>query len=573
MAYRTVEYAMTDRPWLAHYDAGVPHAINVPLIALPELLAQAAQDFPAAPALLFYGTTISYAELDTLAWRFASALVRAGVTPGERVALVLPNTPQAVICFYGALRAGATVVLANPLHEAGALIRQVEDAQAASIVALSMFHPLIIQARERVPFARVIYTNLKEYLPGTQRRLFTLLRQEREGHRVPDAEADRSLWLARMLEEARQLEPATSACPPLAPNQPAVILYTGGTTGEAKGVLHTHASLVANALQTRAWVPDLRRGRERVLCALPFSHAYGMTACMNFAIALAAAMILLPTFETENVLHATRRDRPTVFPGVPPMYAALTDVKGVRDYGLASLRACLSGAAPLPIEVQEGFERITRARLVEGYGLTEAGPVTHVNPVAGAHRHGFIGLPLPSTEAKIVDMASGADLPPGQIGELLVRGPQLMQGYWNRPAETAEAITLEGWLRTGDLARMDADGFFQVIERKKEMIVAGRFNIYPRDVEEVLYEHPKVLEAAVAGVPSGAAGASDVKAFVVLRQGESATAEEIIQFLRERISSYKLPTAVEFRAALPRSFIGKVLRRVLVEGEQAPEGD
>ena len=564
---------MTDRPWLAHYDAGVPHAINVPLIALPELLAQAAQDFPAAPALLFYGTTISYAELDALAWRFASALVRAGVTPGERVALVLPNTPQAVICFYGALRAGATVVLANPLHEAGALIRQVEDAQAASIVALSMFHPLIIQARERVPFARVIYTNLKEYLPTTQRRLFTLLRQEREGHRVPDAEADRSLWLARMLEEARQLEPATSACPPLAPNQPAVILYTGGTTGEAKGVLHTHASLVANALQTRAWVPDLRRGRERVLCALPFSHAYGMTACMNFAIALAAAMILLPTFETENVLHVTRRDRPTVFPGVPPMYAALTDVKDVRDYGLASLRACLSGAAPLPIEVQEGFERITRARLVEGYGLTEAGPVTHVNPVAGAHRHGFIGLPLPSTEAKIVDMASGADLPPGQIGELLVRGPQLMQGYWNRPAETAEAITLAGWLRTGDLARMDADGFFQVIERKKEMIVAGRFNIYPRDVEEVLYEHPKVLEAAVAGVPSGAAGASDVKAFVVLRQGESATAEEIIQFLRERISSYKLPTAVEFRAALPRSFIGKVLRRVLVEGEQAPEGD
>jgi len=338
-------------------------------------------------------------------------------------------------------------------------------------------------------------------------------------------------------------------------------------------VLHTHRSLVANALQTCAWVPDLRRGRERVLCALPFSHAYGMTACMNFAVALAAAMILLPTFETENVLHATRRERPTVFPGVPPMYAALTDVKDVRDYGLASLRACLSGAAPLPIEVQESFERITRAQLVEGYGLTEAGPVTHVNPVAGAHRHGFIGLPLPSTEAKIVDTASGEDAPPGQIGELLVRGPQLMQGYWKRPAETAEALTPDGWLRTGDLARMDADGFFQVIERKKEMIVAGRYNIYPRDIEEVLYEHPKVLEAAVAGVPRAEAGASDVKAFVVLRHGENATAEEIIQFLRERISSYKLPSAVEFRAALPRSLVGKVLRRVLVEGEQAPEDD
>jgi long-chain acyl-CoA synthetase len=564
---------MTDQPWLAHYDTGVPHVINIPPIALPELLAQAAHDFPAAPAILFYGTTIRYAELDTLAWRCAAAFVRAGVMPGERVALVLPNTPQAVICFYGALRAGATVVLANPLHEAGALIRQVEDAQAASIMALSMFHPLIMRARARVSFARVIYTNLKEYLPATQRRLFTLLRQEREGHRVPEAEARRSLWLARMLEEAREQERATPVWPAPSPDQPAVILYTGGTTGEAKGVLHTHRSLVANALQTRAWVPDLRRGRERVLCALPFSHAYGMTACMNFAVALAAAMILLPTFETENVLHATRRSRPTVFPGVPPMYAALTDVKDVRDYGLASLRACLSGAAPLPVEVQESFERITRARLVEGYGLTEAGPVTHVNPVAGTHRHGFIGLPLPSTEAKIVDVTSGEDVPPGQIGELLVRGPQLMQGYWNRPAETAEVLTPDGWLRTGDLARMDADGFFQVIERKKEMIVAGRYNIYPRDVEEVLYEHPKVLEAAVAGIPRAEAGASDVKAFVVLRQGENATAEEIIQFLRERISSYKLPSAVEFRAALPRSLVGKVLRRVLVEGEQEPEGD
>jgi long-chain acyl-CoA synthetase len=564
---------MTDQPWLAHYDAGVPHSINIPPIALPELLAQAAHDFPAAPAILFYGTTISYAELDALAWRCAAALVRARVAPGARVALVLPNTPQAVICFYGALRAGATVVLANPLHEAGALIRQVEDAQVASIIALSMFHPLIMRARERVPFERVIYTNLKEYLPATQRRLFTLLRQEREGHRVPDAEARRSLWLARMLEEAHALEPTPPVWPAPTPDQPAVILYTGGTTGEAKGVLHTHRSLVANALQTSAWVPDLRRGRERVLCALPFSHAYGMTACMNFAVALAAAMILLPTFETENVLHATRRERPTVFPGVPPMYAALTDVKDVRDYGLASLRACLSGAAPLPIEVQESFERITRARLVEGYGLTEAGPVTHVNPVAGAHRHGFIGLPLPSTEAKIVNTTSGEELPSGQIGELLVRGPQLMQGYWNRPAETAEVLTPDGWLRTGDLARRDADGFFQVIERKKEMIVAGRYNIYPRDVEEVLYEHPKVLEAAVAGVPRADAESSDVKAFVVLRHGENATAEEIIQFLRERISSYKLPSAVEFRAALPRSLVGKVLRRVLVEGEKEPEGD
>jgi long-chain acyl-CoA synthetase len=552
---------MTYRPWLTHYDSGVPHEIELLPIALPELLARAARQHPDAPAILFFGRTINYAELDALASRFAVALVLAGVQPGERVVLVLPNVPQAVICYYGALRAGAIAVLTNPLYEAGALIRQVEDSQASSIIVLSMFHALIAQVHARVAFERVIFTNLKEFLPSAQRQLFSLLRQEREGHRVPDEQARRSLWLSRMLAEAERAE---TALPQLNPDQPAALLYTGGTTGEAKGVLHTHRSLVANALQTSAWIPDVRRGQERVLCALPFSHAYGMTSCMNFAIALAAAMILLPTFETKNVLHAIRRERPTIFPGVPPMYAAITDVKDVRSYGLSSLRACISGAAPLPIEVQEGFERITRARLVEGYGLTEAGPVTHANPLANAHRHGFIGLPLPSTEAKIADPTTGDDLPAGTIGELLVRGPQVMQGYWNRPDETAEALLPNGWLRTGDLARMDVEGFFQVIERKKEMIVAGRYNIYPRDVEEVLYEHPKVLEAAVAGVPRGE-GQTDLKAFVVLRRGESATAEEILQFLRERLSAYKLPSAIEFREALPRSFIGKVLRRVLIE--------
>jgi long-chain acyl-CoA synthetase len=558
---------MTHRPWLAHYDSGVPHTIDIPPIALPELLAAAAREFPNAPAILFYGRTITYTELDTLASRFATGLLRAGVAPGERIVLVLPNTPQAVICYYGALRAGATVVLTNPLHEAGGLIQQVEDAQASSIVALSLFYPLVAQVQAQVQFEHIIFTNLKEYLPSTQRRLFTLLRQEREGHRVPDAEARRALWLTRMLESAdEQPRPALDA------DQPAVLLYTGGTTGEAKGVLHTHRSLVANAMQTVAWLPNTQRGRERVLCALPFSHAYGMTACMNLAVALAAAMILLPTFETQNVLHAFRRERPTIFPGVPPMYAAINEVKNARSYGLGSLRACISGAAPLPIEVQEGFERITKARLVEGYGLTEAGPVTHANPLNGPDRHGFIGLPLPATDAKVVDLATGAELPPGQLGELLVRGPQLMQGYWNRPTETAEILTPDGWLRTGDVARMDAEGFFQVIERRKEMIVAGAYNIYPRDVEEVLYEHPKVLEAAVAGVPR-AEGGAEVRAFVVLRRGERATAEEIIQFLRERISSYKLPRVVEFRAALPRSFIGKVLRRALIEENDTKDGE
>jgi long-chain acyl-CoA synthetase len=556
---------MTNKPWLVHYDTGVPQEIAVPPITLPELLEQSARQYPDAPAISFYGKTIPYAELDRLVSRFAGALLRSGVHPGERIVLVLPNVPQAVICYYGVLRAGAVVVLTNPLYEAGALIRQVEDSQASSIVSLSMFHPLVEQVEARFTFRRILFTNIKEFLPSGQRQLFTLLRQEREGHRVPEEQARRALWLSRMLTEE-----ASTPLPKLSPGQPAALLYTGGTTGEAKGVVHTHRSLVANALQTRAWFSTAKLGEERVLCAIPFSHAYGMTACMNLSVVLAATMILLPTFDIQNVLHAIRRTQPTIFPGVPPMYAAITDAPDVRRYGIASLRACISGAAPLPVEVQEGFERITRAQLVEGYGLTEAGPVTHANPLNNRHRHGFIGLPLPSTEAKIVDTTSGVDLPPGQIGELLIRGPQLMQGYWNRPDETAEALTHDGWLRTGDLARMDQDGFFQVIERRKEMIIAGKYNIYPRDVEEVLYEHPKVLEAAVAGIPRDE-GQTDVKAFVVLRRGESATPDEIIQFLRDRLSAYKIPVAVEFLDKLPRSFIGKVLRRVLIEGKEHKE--
>jgi long-chain acyl-CoA synthetase len=289
-----------------------------------------------------------------------------------------------------------------------------------------------------------------------------------------------------------------------------------------------------------------------------------MTACMNFSVALAAEMVLLPTFETAQVLATIKAERPTIFPGVPPMYAALNEVRDVRKYGLSSLKGCLCGAAPLPIEVQEGFERMTRSRLVEGYGLTEAGPATHANPMWGARRSGTIGLPLPDTEARIVDMESGADLPPGAVGELLVRGPQVMRGYWRRPAETAEALSSDGWLRTGDVARMTPDGYFQVIERKKEMIVAGPYNIYPRDVEEVLYEHPKVIDAAVVGVPLES-GETEIRAFVVLRPGERVSEQEVLAFLRDRVHLPVAPSKVEFRQALPRSVIGKLLRRLLVE--------
>jgi long-chain acyl-CoA synthetase len=550
-----------EQTWLANYDKGIPHLIDGPSITLPTLLSDAATSYPFSPAVAFYGRTLNYSELQDAARRLARGLIGAGLVPGERVMLLLPNVPQLVIAYYGVLLAGGIVVLSNPLFDLDTFVHQLDDSGAATVIALSLFHELVARAQAITSFKRVIYTNLKEYLPTTQRYLFTLLRQENEGHRVPDERAKAALWFQHLIDSGLGQQPEL---PALDPKADAVILYTSGTTGEPKGVVHTHSSLVANARQISAWIPEVQQGEERFLCAVPFSHSYGMSACMNCAVNLAASMVLLPTFETQNVLHAIRREKPTIFPGVPPMYAALNEVRDIRRYGLSSIKACVSGAAPLPIEVQEGFERITRGRLVEGYGLTEAGPVTHANPLLGRRRAGYIGLPLPSTEARIVHPESGAELPVGEIGELLVRGPQLMRGYWNRPAETAEVLNADGWLRTGDLARMNSEGYFQLIERKKEMIIAGSYNIYPRDVEEVLYEYPKIIEAAVVGSTQGEDGTL-ITAHVVLREGEQASEEEVIAFLRDRLPAYMTPANVVFRKALPRSFIGKILRRALAE--------
>ncbi|HEY1011607.1 MAG TPA: long-chain fatty acid--CoA ligase [Herpetosiphonaceae bacterium] len=551
------------KPWLAAYDPGVPAEIAIPPLALPDVLRETASRLPDATALLFYGREISYRELDEAVERFAVGLVRQGVGPGERVVLMLPNTPQSVIGFYGVLRAGALVVVSNPLFTSEELVHQINDSQAGTLIGLSLFAPSIFAARAASGLRRVILTNFKEYLPPLRRRLFTWARQEREGHLVPPEQARTVTWWSHLMEESGDSGGA-AALPQLDPAGRAAILYTGGTTGEPKGTILSHRALVANALQVRAWLPRPRPAQERILAALPFSHAYGLTSCMNLAVADGAALVLLPSLDTRELIEAVREYQPTIFPGIPALYAELTELARGNDSALRSLRDCVSGAAPLPIEVQEGFERVTRAKLVEGYGLTEAGPVTHACPFGSAHRSGTIGVPFPSTEAKIVDLETGADLPPGSEGELLVRGPQLMEGYWNRPEETAAALTADGWLHTGDIAQMDEHGFFQVIARRKELIMAGPYNVYPRDVEEVLYEHPQVLDAAVAGTP-GPDGLEEITAFVVLRPGSSASESELIAFCRKRLSTYKLPQRVIFRTALPRSFIGKILRRKLID--------
>ena len=558
-----------ERPWLKHYEMGVPPVISLPSQPLHRFLKSAAHRHPRKTALIFFGRKMTYRELDDLTNRFAIALRKLGVEKGDRVMVLLPNMPQCVISYYGALKAGAVVVLSNPLSAEEELAHQVSDSGAETIVTMSLFYDGVRRVRDRTGLKHVIVTNIKEYFPPPQRLLFTLFREKEEGHCIEIGNEPNVHWFQDLLK----MQPGLRLDVEVSPSDLALIQYTGGTTAVPKGTMLTHRSLVANAIQIRHWITDAREGKEIFLGVLPFSHAYGMTVCMNLAVCLASAIVLLPTFVTRDVLKAIYKYKPTFFPGVPTMYTALNDYPGVRKYRVSSIRACISGAAPLPIEVQEAFEKLTKGKLVEGYGLTEASPVTHANPLHGLRKAGSIGVPVPGTEAKIIDLETGEDLPPGEIGELAVRGPQVMAGYWNMPEETAQVIQ-DGWLRTGDVARVDEDGYFQIIDRKKDMIIAGGYNVYPRDVEEVLYEHPKVLEATVVGIPyehQEQAVRAFIKAFIVLKHGEEATEEEIRRLCEERLDEYKVPERIEFRAELPKSMVGKVLRRMLAEEEERRE--
>ncbi len=555
---------LKQRPWLAHYDSGVPYTIGIPPVTLDQFLTSAARRFPGRPALHFMGLRMTYRRLEREANRFAQALIGLGVQPGERVMLLMPNTPQMVVCFFGTLRAGAVAAFATPLSEPDELLRQIHDSGASVLVTLTPLWEVARRALKETRLQQVILTALWDYMPWEKGLAFRLTRAKAEGHLPPRPLPPRTFRLPRLLYTQPPRRPQVR----VEPDSLAVLQYTGGTTALPKGVMLTHRNLVANTLQTRHWIPDVEEGREVVLSVLPFSHIYGLTTSLCVPVAMAGAMVILPTFVTADVLKAIRKYRPTLFPGVPAMYTAINDFPDVRRYRVDSIRACISGAAPLPVEVQEAFERLTRGRLVEGYGLTEASPVTHANPFNGLRKAGSIGIPFPNTEAKIVDLATGKDCPPRRIGELAVRGPQVMKGYWNYPQATKEALTPDGWLLTGDLARMDEDGYFQIIARKKEMILAGEYQVYPRDVEEVLYEHPKVREAAVVGIQAPRLPFQRVKAYVVLRQGESASEEELISLCRKRLESYAVPWKVEFVDELPKSFVGKVLRRVLIEASQ-----
>ncbi len=553
-----------EKPWLKNYEPQVPPTIAYPQRPLFTNLEESARKYPEATATIILNNKLTYRQLNELADRFAAALQQLGVEKGDRVAIYTLNSPQFVISYYGALKAGAIVVTFNPLYAAREVEHQLKDSGAETMVVMSNFYPIVKQVRPNTKLRRVIVTNIKEYFPPVTKLLFTLAKEKKGGHRADISGDPNTYWFQELLKSA----PAKPMPVEVNPGDTACFLYTGGTTGVPKGAELTHANLMSNAVACRHWMHDIQEGKEVILTSLPLYHSYGMTTCMNLGVYAAAALLLIPDPRDYNdLMKNVNKHRPTLFPGVPTMYVAFNNFPDLQKYDVKSIRCCMSGAAGLPIEVQKRFQELTGARLVEGYGLSEASPVTHANPVYGQNKIGTIGMPWPDTEAKIVDLETGEkELPVGEIGELIIHGPQVMKGYWNMPEETANTLR-NGWLYTGDIARMDEDGYFQIVDRKKDMIIAGGFNIYPRDVEEVLFEHPKIKEAVVAGIPDPYRGET-VKAYCVLKEGETATEEEVITFCKGKMAKYKVPTAIEFRADLPKTIVGKVLRRMLVEEEK-----
>jgi long-chain acyl-CoA synthetase len=551
---------MVERPWLTSYPEGVPHSIDYPNVPLFQLLEASSREFPHRPAIIYFDRRLSYGELDKLVRAFAASLHQLGVRKGDRVSLCLPNVPQFVISFYAAVRLGAIAVQTNPMYTERELQELLNDSGAETIVTLDSLYSRVKSIRSQTRLKRVILTSVKDFLPPLLRVLYPV-KELRERRRV-SLKGEDVLNFLELLHRHRGQRPPQVEIDPA--EDVAIFQYTGGTTGTSKGAMLTHRNLVANALQSGSWFLQAEQGKERVLAVLPFFHVYGMTVAMNLSISLASAMVLLPRFQIDEVLKTINKHQPTMFPGAPTIYVAFNSHPHIKRYKVGSIGECISGSAPLPLEVKRRFQELTGGKLVEGYGLSEASPVTHSNPLDGRDIPGSIGIPFPDTEAKIVG-PTGKELGVSEVGELVIRGPQVMKGYWNNPQETDQVLK-DGWLHTGDIAKMDEQGYFYIVDREKDLIIASGYNVYPREVEEVIYQHPQVAEAAVIGVPHPYRGET-VKAFIVPRSGEELNDEEIIAFCRERLAAYKAPRLIEFRDSLPKTAVGKILKRELREEE------
>lgn len=551
-----------NRPWYNSYPKEVPRQLPYEDQPLMDLLVHAAERFPNRVALEFMGKRIRYNELLAKAYRFANAIKGMGIKPGDRVAIMLPNCPQYVIAYYGTLFACGIVVQTSPLNSEQELRHQMQDSGAVLMVCLDLVYPKVKAVQADTSLSHVIVTGIEDGLPFPLNKLYPLLQRNKRAGKEP------------MMRWRRLLQDAVSEPPNFQPehssDRVAVLQYTGGTTGEPKGVMLTHANLMANVKQCQAWMYHVKEGEEIMLTAVPLFHVYGMTVALNYGIYIGAKLVLVPKFDPGQLLKKIHQQEPTLFPGAPTMYIALLNHPKLMNYNLSSITCCISGSAPLPQEVQDRFEQVTGGKIVEGYGLSECSPVTHVNPVWGRRKIGSIGLPWPDTDVRILD-DEGQEVSQGTAGELCIKGPQVMLGYWNQQEET-EAALQDGWVRTGDIAYMDEEGYFYIVDRKKDVIIAGGFKVYPREVEEVLYEHPDVLEAAVIGIPDDYRGET-VKAFLVTKSGSQISEEELDSFCRKRLSAYKVPRLYEFRTTLPKTFVGKILRRNLAEEEKENRQD
>lgn len=552
------------RPWLRHYEPGVPHDFTPSDRTLPQMLERAAQNYPDRAALGFLGANTSYRELWQNAQRLALALQKMGVKPGDRVSVMLPNCPQFVTAFFGTLLAGAVVVNTSPLYVADELEHQLGDSGSETLILLDTFYPRYAEVQERVPVRRVIVTGIQDALPFPKNLLYPV-KARREGSWVDVPDSPHVLRYTELLK----FQPPTPTPVPRQPDDLALLQYTGGTTGVPKGAMLSHRNLVANAEQGRAWMTDIRDGQEVTLAAIPFFHVYGMTVAMNLSVLTGATMALVPNArDIKMVLSQIEASGATLFPGVPTLYNAINNHPDTPGHDLTSIRACISGSAPLLLETARRFRDITGgANLVEGYGLTEASPITHTNPIFGEQQEGSIGLPMPGVDAIVVG-EDGQIVATGEVGELWVAGPNVMLGYWQRPEATAKTLREahgRTWLLTGDMATVDEGGYFRIVDRKKDLILVGGHNVYPREVDEVLNAHPAVLEAAAVGLPDEYRGES-VHAVVHLKPDMRASEAEIIAYCRQHLSSYKAPRSVEFRdEELPKTAAMKILRRQLAE--------
>ncbi|MBW2669303.1 MAG: long-chain fatty acid--CoA ligase [Deltaproteobacteria bacterium] len=557
------EIKYEDKPWLTSYEKGVPEKIEYEEICLPEILERTAGKFPDKMALSFQGYKITYRELNDMVNRFASCLHGFGINKGDSVAILLPNLIPCVAACYAILRIGGIAVMNNPLYSDRELEHQFNDSGAKVLVTIDLLGNRMIDLRSKTNIKQIIYTSIGDYLPFPKNLLFPLVAKKK--NLAADVKSAENVFKWKTILEKSSPNPPDVK---LSFDDVAMYQYTGGTTGVSKGVMLTHSNLSKQIQQIGAWFPTFN-SNEIMLGALPFFHVFGLTTAMNLAIYLGWGDILVPKPQPEPLLEAIRKFKPTFAPLVPTMYIGILNHANIDKIDLTSINGCFSGSAPLPVEVIRDFESKTGAVIVEGFGLTESSPVTHINPHAGGKRKvGSIGIPISDTDCRIVDLNDGeTEVPVGESGELLVKGPQVMKGYWNKPEETANTLK-DGWLYTGDIAKMDEEGYFYIVDRKKDMVISGGYNVYPRDIEEVLYENPKVQEAAVIGIPHPTRGES-IKVFVVLKKGKTATQESLIEYCSEKLARYKLPTEIEFRTELPKTNVGKILKKELRAEEMA----